>query len=269
MLKARYHKLRLRLSLWRCRIWNWFKIKVGSFRLTKRGLIGIYLSLVVLIGALFVYRFHSPPSPQVQNPLGDDDIIATAPSEMRERPEEQEQAGETNPEREATTQTNKSATNKEQEVTAPPNEEPVEPVVAVVVELEELHWPLATASIQNGYTLSAKSATLGDWRPHLAVDLAAERGAEVLAAAAGTVSKLVTNDPYWGTNITIDHGGGWSTTYSNIANPTVKVGDRVTAGQVIGQIEENPPVEMLDPLHLHFVLLHNGQPVDPNSKWQP
>lgn len=268
MLKTRYHKLRLRLSLWRCRIWNWLKINFGSFRLTKRGLIGIYLLVVLLIGAFFVSRFQTQLPPLAQSPDGDEEMVATGPDEVSERPKEfeyrQEPPGPPGTESEANQDLEPGA----QEADGEPEEEPTEPVVASLVQLENLQWPLANASIQCGYTLSAKSATLGDWRPHLAVDFAADKGAEVQAAAAGTVSGLVTNDPYWGTQISINHGGGWVSSYSNIANTTVKVGDRVAAGQVIGQIDENPPMEMMDSLHLHFVLLHNGQPVDPSDRWQ-
>jgi murein DD-endopeptidase MepM/ murein hydrolase activator NlpD len=135
------------------------------------------------------------------------------------------------------------------------------------MQLDRLYLPLADTKIQNNFALSTKSKTLGDWRSHLAVDFAVQNGAEVLAVATGTVSKILTNDPYWGTVITLDHGGGWSTSYSNINSPTIRVGARVGARQPIGQVTENPPLELLDALHLHFVLLQNGQPMDPNSKW--
>ncbi len=258
MLKTRYHKIRLRLSLWRCRLWNWLRTKFASFRLTKRGQLGVYLLVVLTIGAFFVSRFENQPLPG-HTPEQEEEVVTTVPNEASQQPEEREYR---------------------QEPPAPPGgesqaeldeetAEPTEPVISTVVPLEKLQWPLANASIQCGYTLSAKSATLGDWRPHLAVDFAAERGAEVRAVAAGTVTKLISNDPYWGTYIHIDHGGGWISSYSNIHEPRVQVGERVAAGQVIGLVEENPPIEMVDELHMHFTLLHNGQPIDPSNRWQP
>lgn len=149
----------------------------------------------------------------------------------------------------------------------PEDEQTTALVTMQSILLGQLYLPLGDAPVQNGYALSAKSATLGDWRAHLAVDFAAQSGAAAQAVAAGTVSKIVDNDPYWGTLVSIDHGGGWSTSYSNIDNPVVRVGERVAARQVIGQMKENPPLELLDSLHLHFVLLQNGQPLDPSSKW--
>lgn len=280
MLKARYHKLRLRFSLWYSRTrnsWNkWWHENVSSIRLTKRGLLGIYLMLVLLIGTLFMSRFqdrlgqnisldgNSPPANQQDADSGNIPpvfgVLGVEPPQLNETPSQADstKGGSTHPN--STSATEGATINDEVGI------EPVAPVVAPV-PLAKLHFPLAGASVQNAFAMSAKSKTLGDWRSHLAVDFSAQNGAEVQAAAAGVVSKVVTNDPYWGTIVTLDHGGGWSTSYSNISSPMVREGERVAARQPIGQITENPPLELLDALHLHFVFLQNGQPIDSSNKW--
>lgn len=49
------------------------------------------------------------------------------------------------------------------------------------------------------------SETMKDWRTHNGTDFKGEIGAEVKAAADGTILK-VENDPLWGGVIEIDHG---------------------------------------------------------------
>lgn len=280
MVKARYHKLRLRFSLWYSRSRNswsqWWQENISSIRLTKRGLLGIYLILMLLVGTFFVSRFqgrlgqnisldgNSPPANQQDvnsgnTPPVSGELGVEPPPPQATLPQADATDGESK-------QPNSPSAN---EGTTANDAGGKEAVIAAVasVQLDKLRFPLAGAGVQNAFALSAKSETMGDWRSHLAVDFSAPSGAEVQAAATGIVSKVTTNDPYWGTLVALDHGGGWSTSYSNISSPTVRVGERVVAGQAIGQITENPPLESLDALHLHFVLLHNGQPVDPTEKW--
>ncbi len=279
MLKARYHKLRLQFSLWRCRVWNscskWWETKASSIHLTKRGLLGTYLLLMLLIGTILMSRFQAKLGEGID--AGDKSSVVgqqgsvLAPEDIWDEPpvpSHPEPPDPVGPEPQQLSQAEAEAPPGTLVNSEPEQEQPAEPVLARSARLEELLLPLVgDAPVLKEFSLSAKSATLGDWRPHLAVDFAAPAGATVQAAAAGTVSKLIVKDAYWGTIIIIDHGGGWSTSYSNIANPTVKVGERVAAGHPIGQITENPPLELLDPLHLHFILLQDEQPLDPCSLW--
>ena len=108
------------------------------------------------------------------------------------------------------------------------------------------------------------NAVLADWRTHEGVDIAAKPGAAVQAACAGTVLS-VENDPLMGTTVVIEHEDGYRTTYANLQTvPTVKGGDAVTAGQVIGAVGTTAVVETGTP-HLHFSVTRNGEPVDPNK----
>ncbi|HBK85616.1 MAG TPA: hypothetical protein DDZ53_06255 [Firmicutes bacterium] len=291
MLKTRYHKLRLQFSLWRCRTWNswtkWLEAKGRWLVANRRWLFGAYMLLVLLVGILLMSRFQARLREIASgegnssfiynqgsdtNPHASDNATSHADTLWEERrflvgPEPRPSIDNADLEPQ---QSSESVVNIEPLAinTIPKEDGPTELVAVQSPVLEELYLPLVDAPVQNGYSLSAKWATLGDWRPHLAVDLAAQSGAAVQAAASGVVSKIVTNDPYWGTIVVIDHGGGWSTSYSNIDKPAVKAGERVAACQLIGQVSENPPLELLDPLHLHFILLQNGQPIDPSSKWR-
>ena len=71
--------------------------------------------------------------------------------------------------------------------------------------------------------------TLGDWRTHDGVDIAADSGAAVLAACGGTV-QAVTEDPLLGTTVVLAHDDGYQTTYANLQpHPDVAAGEEVSA----------------------------------------
>jgi len=109
------------------------------------------------------------------------------------------------------------------------------------------------------------SETLGDWRTHDGVDIAAELGTHVLAACAGTVS-AIEDDDLMGTTVTITHDGGYETIYANLQSvPTVAVGDIVSAGQTIGSVGETAISESTMRPHLHFAVYKDGSPYDPEE----
>lgn len=58
-------------------------------------------------------------------------------------------------------------------------------------------------------------------------------GTPVWASGAGTVID-VTELSRWGKTVEIDHGSGIKTLYCHLSQPTVKIGDLVLRGQVIG-----------------------------------
>ena len=109
-----------------------------------------------------------------------------------------------------------------------------------------------------------KSETLGDWRTHNGIDIAAEEGTPVKAAAKGTVSQ-VRSDPLWGYVVEITHADGTVTIYCGLSKePQVAQGDEVALGQVIGAVGYLP-AESLMPSHLHLECRRDGSYIDPMS----
>ena len=107
--------------------------------------------------------------------------------------------------------------------------------------------------------------TLGDWRTHDGVDIAAEVGTQVLAACSGTVTQVIDDDLI-GTSVTIAHDGGYETVYSNLQSvPTVSEGQEVSAGEVIGSVGCTSIAEFAVPAHLHFAVTKDGVPCDPKE----
>jgi len=109
-------------------------------------------------------------------------------------------------------------------------------------------------------------------------NLAAQRaGVDVLAAAAGRVSRLRNGVPdvsvrtvglaavdgtECGNGVVIDHGDGWETQYCHLAQGSLVVGegDEVEAGQPLGRIGLSGQTEYP---HLHFTVRRDGAVIDP------
>ena len=107
-----------------------------------------------------------------------------------------------------------------------------------------------------------KNHTLNVWRTHDGLDLAADKGAAVSAAAEGTVVSVVT-DPMWGGTVTLEHRDGIQTVYCGITpEKGLKAGDSVTAGQMLGSVD-TIAAEVSMESHLHFAALQNGKFIDP------
>ena len=107
--------------------------------------------------------------------------------------------------------------------------------------------------------------TMRDWRTHDGVDIAADAGTAVAAARAGTVESVAA-DPVMGMTVVIRHEGNWETVYSSLTDmPEVEAGDAVTAGQVVGFVGETAASESALGPHLHFSVLQDGKPVNPDD----
>ena len=116
-----------------------------------------------------------------------------------------------------------------------------------------------------GYSMEALSynQTTRDWRTHDGVDIAAETGTNVTAAADGQVY-TVYDDDAMGTTVVIRHEGGYTTRYASLSPELqVKVGDTVTLGQVIGTVGETAMVESVLGPHVHFSVTYQDLPMDP------
>ena len=110
-----------------------------------------------------------------------------------------------------------------------------------------------------------KYDSLNEWRTHDGIDIEAAAGAEVKAAAAGTV-KTVKNDPLWGWTVELEHDGGFTTIYCGLAEPSLTEGGEVAAGQVLGALGDGNLAEVSDPAHLHFAMKQDGKFIDPSEK---
>ena len=105
--------------------------------------------------------------------------------------------------------------------------------------------------------------TTRDWRTHNGIDISADAGTAVCAAADGTVY-TVYQDETMGTTVVICHEGGYITMYSSLAeNVSVQPGDAVVMGQTIGHVGNTALLENAIGDHLHFAVTCNDKSMDP------
>ena len=124
-----------------------------------------------------------------------------------------------------------------------------------------------SGEISKDYAMDCLSynETTRDWRVHNGIDIAAEAGTTVCAAAAGTV-KDVFKDDTMGYTVVIQHEGGYATQYASLAEDvSVKVGDTVAMGDAIGKVANTALLETAQGDHLHFSVTLNNDPIDPEK----
>jgi murein DD-endopeptidase MepM/ murein hydrolase activator NlpD len=111
-----------------------------------------------------------------------------------------------------------------------------------------------------GYRVSPITGGQGEF--HRGQDYVAQCGTAVRAAASGTVT-FTGWHPYGGGNrVVIDHGNGLETTYNHLSSSSVKVGQKVSRGDVIAM---SGTTGASTGCHLHFEVMVNGDVVDPTG----
>lgn len=125
-------------------------------------------------------------------------------------------------------------------------------------------WPVKGQVISDfSLEVLAYDETMGDWRVHEGLDVAAELGTSVKVVNAGTVI-AVYQDDLMGTVVEVEHADGLTSLYANLAPETaVEVGDGLDTAAVIGTVGETAIAEVNKPPHLHFEMRKDGVNVDP------
>ena len=113
-------------------------------------------------------------------------------------------------------------------------------------------------------TVLVWNSTLSQYSTHLGVDFVCADG-KVLAVASGTVSS-VGYDPLLGHFIVIDHAENYQSRYYSLEEGiTLKAGDKVEKGQVIGSTSDSMATEAHEGNHLHLEMSKDGKSIDPLS----
>lgn len=146
------------------------------------------------------------------------------------------------------------------------NAEAQVPVAAAPVA-ESFISPVTNGKVLRGFSGDqlVKDETMGDWRVHGGVDIACADGNKVCSIGDGKVSKIF-HDEMTGYCITIDHGNGVvSTVRGLMKNATVKEGDTVKKGSVIGGGGSTNVTESKMEPHIHLEVTKDGAMIDPLS----
>ena len=209
---------------------------------------GYYIALILCAAAIGIsgymyYRNTKEANNQVEEQV--DAVVATAPQEdvvvIATRPVDRQDV-------------------------LPEKTVPTEPATAPTTGKSALK----TGAPVEGQTVSAYAMdclsynqTTRDWRVHAGVDIVAEEGAEVCAAADGTVYTTY-NDDAMGMTVVIRHEGGYTTCYSSLAEELkVSAGDEVKLGQAIGCVGSTALIETAIGPHVHFSVTYRDEQMDP------
>ena len=153
-----------------------------------------------------------------------------------------------------------------QAIATEPNSDPTTPTNPAKPTTIQTVSPLSGEIISH-YAIDCLSynQTTRDWRTHDGIDIAAAAGAEVCAAADGTVY-TVYEDATLGKTIVIRHDGGYTTTYSSLdPKSDIAAGKAVRKGQAIGTVNNSALMESALGDHLHFSVALNGESIDPTE----
>lgn len=117
-------------------------------------------------------------------------------------------------------------------------------------------WPVGG---DGGYISSLYGYRSWDDSNHKGIDIAADRGTEIYAAADGVVSFAGTYSSY-GKLVIIDHGNGYETYYAHQSSILVEDGDVVKKGDIIGEVGMTGSASGN---HLHFELRRYDSRMNP------
>lgn len=122
-------------------------------------------------------------------------------------------------------------------------------------------WP-----VEGSNTVSLSNCYGYRWNPggetrkfHSGIDIPAEQGAPVLAAAAGTVTEAGF-DADRGNYLVLNHGDGMETIYAHCLYLDVEAGDTVAVGQEIAAVGSTG---LSTGPHLHFEVRQDGEAQNP------
>jgi murein DD-endopeptidase MepM/ murein hydrolase activator NlpD len=94
---------------------------------------------------------------------------------------------------------------------------------------------------------------------HNGIDFIADTGTPVLATAPGRVEAAGYEGPN-GNRVSIDHGFGYRSVFAHLSKVSVKAGEQVQRGQIVG-LSGN--TGRSSGPHLHYTLYYRGQTLDP------
>lgn len=136
-------------------------------------------------------------------------------------------------------------------------------LTAAVEALAELDWGAGgfVAPVEGRVSSSFgwRNVSVNGNRYHGGLDIAAAMGTPVGAARSG----VVTRAGWWGTYgnvVVLDHGDGTETRYAHLSAITVRVGQGLRQGDVLGRVGSTGA--STGP-HLHFEVRFDGRAVDP------
>jgi murein DD-endopeptidase MepM/ murein hydrolase activator NlpD len=128
----------------------------------------------------------------------------------------------------------------------------------------QFNWPVY-GSVSAGFHNSAYQKNFGV--PHEGADIVVAQGTPVASAADGVVFTVRDGGATGYSYILIGHRDGYATLYGHLSVLSVKAGQEVSKGAIIGLSGGTPGTRGAGPMttgpHLHFELIKGGVNIDP------
>ncbi|MCM1182445.1 MAG: M23 family metallopeptidase [Roseburia sp.] len=144
-----------------------------------------------------------------------------------------------------------------------------EPAVSLSFgEGDSLQLPIVGKVIMN-YSMdkAVYHGTMQQYRYNPALIVAATEGDIITAAAEGIVTDIY-RDAQTGNTIVFDLGSGYALTYGQLEDITLSVGDRVSAGDMVGKVAKPTIYYTEEGANVYFKLTKDGVPLNPLDKIQ-
>ena len=106
--------------------------------------------------------------------------------------------------------------------------------------------------------------TLNVYKTNPAIAISAEVGTPVAAVADGKVVSIAENEQT-GTTVTLDMGNGYQAVYGQLKDVTLQAEEYISAGGVLGYINEPTKYYTEEGANLYFALSKDGVPLDPQQ----
>lgn len=162
------------------------------------------------------------------------------------------------------TENAKEKPQEKQQISPEANIDNTDKIFSLFDDSKEMSWPVSGKIVMD-YSIETAvyDKTLDQYRTNDSICISAPVGTQVKAAAEGIV-KSVFKDDESGQTVVIDHGNGWTSTYSQLQDRLlVKEGQVVKEGDVIGGVGDPSKYSILLGSHLDFKLSKDDKSTDP------
>ena len=230
--------------------------KLGDFVLGK----GFYIVLFLCVATIGIsgYYLMNSFTPGVERPAaGTPEVVLPDESGVTQKDTPPLAQAKPKPAEEPPVEPNKA----DKPQTPAPAQQPV-PVTPTAPTVYA--WPVEGEILRDfSVETLAYDQTMGDWRTHSGMDIAAAAGSDVLCMGDGVVKSVFEHD-LMGVTVVVDHQNGVVSTYANLeAEPLAAAGQEVERGTVLGRVGATALAESALPSHLHLEVSRDGTPADP------
>lgn len=164
------------------------------------------------------------------------------------------------------TEENQEGTAQDSETASAQITEQVETAMAPDLNFTEsslMEWPVSGQVVLD-YNMdnTVYFPTLNVYKTSPAIAISAEVGTPVMAVANGQILSITENEET-GTTVTVDMGNGYQAVYGQLKDVAFSPEQYVTAGSVLGYVNEPTKYYSTEGANLYFALQKDGSPLDP------